>query len=162
MLPWSGKSKATKADALPMRTITHASLVHLVHTPSPVPDQQNFTFGTNEPGDPPPPSHESSEESMTPKPKIPTPEKYPSNPTPRNNPPNLVPNIPAKPGSDTSLSYSPLMNSSYSSYDEYSKQIQHTKIIKRDTGVKRVSITPSKIAQKLQRSYLQLHINQRS
>ena len=47
--------------------------------------------------------------------------------TPRNNPPNLVPNVPADSDSDTSfLDYS-LSDSSDSSDDSYPKEVQHTK-----------------------------------
>ena len=81
----SGKSKDATDHALPTRTNTHVPLVHLVKTPFLVPDPQIFTYGTA--SDPPSPSHESSVESVRPK----------CNRTPRNNPPNQIPNVPADP-----------------------------------------------------------------
>ena len=49
------------------------------------------------------------------------------NHTPRNNPPNLVSNVPAEPDSDPSLSYYSLSDSSDSSDGEYYKKIRHEK-----------------------------------
>ena len=112
MFSWSGKSKEATDHASPTRTNTHALPVHLVHTPSQVPTPRTFfTHGTS--SEPPLPSHESSVESVTPK----------VNPTPCNNPPNPVPNVPADPDSDPSSSYYYFLDSSDSSDDEYSKQI---------------------------------------
>ena len=68
------------------------SPVHLVHTPPLVPASPIFTYGKS--SDPPSPSHDSSEESVTP--KVIT--------KPRDNPPNIVPNVPADPDLDPSLS----------------------------------------------------------
>ena len=99
MLSCSGKSKDTEA--------THAFLVQLVHTTSPLSAPQIFTYGTK--SEPLSPSHDSSAESVTPK----------VNPTPHNNPPNQVPNVPDEPYSYPSSSYSSLSDSSDSS-DDYS------------------------------------------
>ena len=60
-------------------------MVHLVHTPYMVPAPRTFTYGKA--SDPRSPSHDSSEESVTPK----------GNTTTCNNPPNTVPNIPNDP-----------------------------------------------------------------
>ena len=73
-------------------------MVHLVHTPSPVPATQIFTYGTA------------------------------SDPTPHNNPPNMLTNIPADPDSDPGLSDSSLSDSSDSFDDEYYKRIRCEKI----------------------------------
>ena len=90
-----GDLKDTKAHASPTRTNNHVLPVKFVHKPSPVPDSQTcFTNGTA--SDPQSPYHDSSEEIVTPK----------GNPTPRNKPPNLVPNVPDDPDSDTSPSAS--------------------------------------------------------
>ena len=61
--------------------------------------------------------HDSSAESVTPK----------VNPTPCNDPPNLVPNVPDDPDSDPSLSDFPSANSSESSDDDNFKQRRCTK-----------------------------------
>ena len=61
----------------------------------------------------PSPSHESSSESVTPK----------GNPTPCNNPPKLVLNIPPDPYLDLSLSDFSLLNPSDLSDNDYYKQI---------------------------------------
>ena len=82
---------------------------------SPVPSPKIFPHGTT--SDPPAPSHESSEESVTPK----------ANHMPRNSSPNAVSSLPADPDSDQSFSYSYLSDSSDSSDDNYSKIIQHMK-----------------------------------
>ena len=74
-----------------------------------------FTYG--KPSDPPPPSYDSSEESVTPK----------VNPTPHNNQHNTIQNVPANLDSDPGFSDSSLLDSFDSSYDEYSKQGQLTK-----------------------------------
>ena len=74
--------------------------VHLVHTPYPVPAPPIFSYGTA--SEPRSQYHDSSEEIVTPN----------GNPTPRNNPPNQVPNVPDDPGSDPILSYSSLSDSS--------------------------------------------------
>ena len=85
-----------------------SSPLHLVYIPSPEPAPNIFTFGKA--SDPQSPSHESSAEIETPK----------VNPTPRNNPTNPVPNVPANTDSDPGLSDSYLYNSSDSSdYDYY-------------------------------------------
>ena len=63
------------------------------------------------------------------------------NPIPCNNPPNLVPNVPADPYSYTSLSYYYLLDSSVSSDNDYPKRGQRTKIRKRKSGVQSVSTT---------------------
>ena len=63
-----------------------------------VPAPLIFTYGTT--SDPQSPSHDSSAETMKPK----------GNPTPRNNPPNMVPNVPADPDSDLISSYSCLLD----------------------------------------------------
>ena len=92
-----------------------SSPVHLVHTPYLVPFPPIFTYGTS--SDPRSPSPDSSPESVTPK----------GNLTSCNNPPNLVPNVPSDPDSDSDLLYSSSSNSSDSSDDEYYKQRLHGK-----------------------------------
>ena len=92
-----------------------ASPVHLVPTTTLVPASLIFTYGTA--SDPPSPSNESSAESVTPK----------GNTEPRDNPPNLVPNVPDKPDSDPSFSDSSSSDSSDISDDEYYKQRQCAK-----------------------------------
>ena len=87
----------------------------LVHIPSTFPSPLIFTYGTIR--NPQSPSHESSSEIVKPK----------GNPTPRNNPPNLVPNVPADPDSDTSSSYSYSLYSSDLLDNECSKWISYTK-----------------------------------
>ena len=59
--------------------------VHLVNIPCQVPAPQIFTYGKS--SDPRSTSHDSSAESVTPK----------GNPTPHNNPPNLLLKIPDEP-----------------------------------------------------------------
>ena len=95
------------------RTPNYAPSIHTAHTPSPVHSLYSyhpvlipriFTYGTS---DTPSPSHESSAEIVTPK----------GNPTPRNNPTNLVQNIPADPDSYPSFSDSSSLGSS-DSYDQ--------------------------------------------
>ena len=86
-----------------------SSLVHLVHTPYPVPAPPIFNYGTA--SDPRSPSQDSSEESATPKGKNIT----------HNNPPKTAPNVPADPDSDPSSSYSSSPDSSDSSENEYYK-----------------------------------------
>ena len=49
------------------------------------------------------------------------------NPTPQNNPPNPLSNVPSDPYLDQSLSDSYSLDSSDSSDDKYSKRRQHTK-----------------------------------
>ena len=68
----------------------------LVHIPSTVPTPLIFTYGAISNSQSP--SHESSSEIV----------KSKGNPTPRHNPPNLVPNVPADPDSDQISSYSSL------------------------------------------------------
>ena len=89
--------------------------VHLVLTPPSVPASPIFYYGIA--SDPPSPSHDSSSESVTPK----------LNPLPRNNPPNMVPNITVEPDSDPISSYSSLSDSYDSSDNEYYKRIQRAK-----------------------------------
>ena len=72
--------------------------VHLVHTPSPVPAPQMFTYGKS--SEPQSQSHEALAESITPKLK----------PTSRNNPSNLIPNVPDDPDSYPSSSESSLLH----------------------------------------------------
>ena len=87
-----------------------ASLVHsLVHT------SRIFTYGSA--SDPPPPPHESPEESVTPR----------GNPKPFHNPPNLVPNLTAEPDSGPNLSDYYLSESYDSSDKEYYKQRRRLK-----------------------------------
>ena len=79
------------------------SSVHLLHTPSPVTDPPIFVYGTV--SDPRSPPHDISAESM----------KHKVNPTPHNNPLNMVAKLPSDPDSDPSLSYSSSSGSSISS-----------------------------------------------
>ena len=121
MLSWSVKSKDATAHVLPTKPNTHVSPVHLVHTPSLVPDPQKNTVGTNGQGDPLSPSHDLSAERMIPKPQMPMPKKYPPNHTPDKDPHNPVRYVPADPDSDPGFSYSPLSGSYYSSDNDYYK-----------------------------------------
>ena len=78
---------------------------------SPVPAPRIFfTYGTE--SDPPPLSHDLSEQNITPK----------GNPIPRNNPTNLVPAVPDDPDSDPSSSYFSSSEYSDSLYGECYKQ----------------------------------------
>ena len=95
--------------------------VHLVHTPYLVPAPRIFTYGTAI--EPQSPSYDSSEKSVTPK----------GNPTPRNNPPNPVTNIPYEPYSEPILSDYSLTDSSESSDDECDKIRQLSKNNKKET-----------------------------
>ena len=83
------------------------AIIDLVHTPSPVPASPIFFYGRASYS--PSKSHDSSAESLTPK----------GNPTPRNNSPNMVLNLPSDPDSDPILSDHSLSDSSDSSDDEY-------------------------------------------
>ena len=87
-----------------------ASLVYfLVHA------SQIFTYGSA--SDPPSPPHYSSTESVTPI----------GNSKPGGKPQNMVPNIPAVPDSDPSLSGSSFSDSSDSSDNEYYKRRRRAK-----------------------------------
>ena len=101
-----------------------SSLVHLVNTPFPVPAPPIFPYGKA--SDPPSPSHESSEEIVTPK----------GNTLPHDNLPNLVPNLPDDPDSDPSLSDFSLSDSSDSSDDEYYKWRKSAKNNKKKSRIK--------------------------
>ena len=83
------------------------------------------------------------------------------NPTPHNNSPNTVPNLPADPDSDPSFPYSSLLYSSDSSENEYYKQKRCAKNNKINARVKCVLMTLLKSAQILHPSYLQPCKNQR-
>ena len=87
-----------------------SSPVHLVNTTYLVPDPQIFTYGIA--SDPQSPSYDSSSESVTPK----------GNTTPRNNPHNPVPKVPAEPDLYPSLSDYSLSDSADSSDKDYYKQ----------------------------------------
>ena len=87
----------------------------MVHTPPPVPASPIFTYGRA--SDPPSLSHDSPEESVTPK----------VNPKPFDNSLNTVPNLPEDPDSDPSSSDSSLPDLSDSSYDKYYKQRRRAK-----------------------------------
>ena len=86
------------------------SPVHLVHTPTTLPTSPIFNYGRE--SYPLSPSHDSSEESVTPK----------GNPKPHDNPSNPVPNVLADPDSDPSLSDFSSSNSSDSPDNKYYKQ----------------------------------------
>ena len=88
-----------------------------------------FTYG--KPSDPPPPSYDSSEESVTPK----------VNHTPHNNQHNTIQNVPANLDSDPGFSDSSLLDSFDSLDDDYSKRRHLTKRVKINTRIKRVSTT---------------------
>ena len=92
-----------------------SSPVHLVHTPSMIPAPQIFTYRTA--SDPRLPSHDSSSEIVTPK----------LNHTPRNNPPNTVPNVPTDLDSDSTLSYSSSLDPYDSSDNKYYKRRRRAK-----------------------------------
>ena len=92
-----------------------SSPVYLVHTPSPVHSPRIFTNGTA--SDTQSPLYDSSGEIVTPK----------RNPTPHNNPPNPVPNVPDDPDSDPTLSDSSLLYLSDLSDYEYCKQRRRAK-----------------------------------
>ena len=111
-----------------------SSPVQLVYIISPVSAPQIFTHGTT--SDPRLTLHDLSAESGTPK-------VYP---TPRNNPTNLIPNVPDDSDSDPSSSHSSSSDSSDSSDDKYYKRRRHEKR-KKNAGVKRVVMTLSKSAQ---------------
>ena len=83
------------------------------------------------------------------------------NHTPRNNPPNLILNVPSYPDSDPSPSDSSLSDSSDSSDNDYSKQRLRTKNNKKKLQSKRFFVNLSKSSQSLQPSYLHPHTNQR-
>ena len=72
------------------------------------------------------------------------------NPTPHNNPPNSVLNVPADPDSDPSLSDSPMSYPSDSSDGEYSKQRRCMKENKNNCQSKNSFNHPIKSAQSLQ------------
>ena len=91
------------------------SPVNLVRTPSTVHAPQIFIYWTS--SDSRSSSYESSAETVTPK----------GNPTPRNNPTNMVPNVPDDPESNPGLSYSSSSDSSDLSDNDYSKQVWRTK-----------------------------------
>ena len=86
-----------------------------MNTPSLVIASPIFTYGTVR--DSTSPSHDSSAESVI----------HKVNPTPHNNPPNPVPNVPADTDSDPNFSYSYFLGSSDSSDDEYYKRIIRAK-----------------------------------
>ena len=87
----------------------------MLHTPPLVLASPIFTYGRA--SDPPSLSHDSPEESVTPK----------VNPKPFDNSLNTVPNLPEDPDSDPSSSDSSLPDLSDSSDDKYYKILQHTK-----------------------------------
>ena len=93
-------------------TINNLSDIHEIEKmlSSPIPTPQTF-FNYGRSSDPPSTLHDLPEESVTAK----------GNSTSYNNPPNLVPTIPADPDSYISSSYSSLSYSSDSSDYEYSK-----------------------------------------
>ena len=116
MLSWSGKSKDATAHASPTGTNTHALPVNLVRTPSLVPTPRTF-FTCATASDVKLIPHDSSSESVI----------HKGNPTPSNNPPIPVPNVPADPDSDPSLLDYSLSDSFYLSVNEYSWHRQFTK-----------------------------------
>ena len=97
-----------------IHTYHKPSLLYLFHSYPPVPVPQIFTYGTSEP---PSPLHDSSVENVVPK----------GNTTTRNNPPNMLPKVPADPDSYPSSSYSSLKDSSDSSDNNYSRLRRRTK-----------------------------------
>ena len=126
-----------------------SSPVHLLNTPSPVPVSSIFTYGKA--SDPLSQSHDSSAYIVTPK----------ENPTPCNNEPITVTNIPADPYSDPSLSYYSSWDLSDSSDNEYNKLRRGTDNNKKKCRSKTRFGDPIKNEQSLHPRYIQPRTNEK-
>ena len=123
ILPWD--SMYAEASDFSTITLLVHNYVSLVHTSSPIypyypiPAPYHISIFTHVSIEPPPPLHDTSSSPASVAPK--------DDPTPRNNPPNPVPNVPADPDSDPISSYSTSLDSSKSSDSRYHKQLGGTK-----------------------------------